>query len=142
MCGQRLHRTFREGTPSGTTKKLAELHHLTTAATELLAQSSPANKPAIAANLASLAAESHQLSKPQRISIQLERHPSQPTPACKGKTATSAKIKKKQPRGRSRLDGATRNRSMSKLRPSGTHSSDSEWITYDDAAHPSNISHQ
>eukprot|EP00873_Tetraselmis_striata_P014232 jgi/Tetstr1/434496/TSEL_023588.t1 len=67
-----------------------------------------------AANLASLTAESHQLSKPQRISIQLERHPSQPTPACKGKTATTAKIKKKQPRGRSRSDGATRNRIRSK----------------------------
>eukprot|EP00873_Tetraselmis_striata_P012838 jgi/Tetstr1/433102/TSEL_022434.t1 len=109
-----VHRTFREGTPNGTTKRLAELDHLTTATTELLAWSSPASKPAIAANLASLTAESHQLSKPQRISIQLERHPSQPTPACKGKTATTAKIKKKQPRGRSRSDGATRNRSRSK----------------------------
>eukprot|EP00873_Tetraselmis_striata_P034255 jgi/Tetstr1/454519/TSEL_041417.t1 len=40
-----------------------------TSVTELLAQSSLASKPAIAANLASLTTESHQLSKPQRISI-------------------------------------------------------------------------
>eukprot|EP00873_Tetraselmis_striata_P002809 jgi/Tetstr1/423073/TSEL_013844.t1 len=73
-----------------------------TPATEMLAQSSPASKPENAANLASLTAESHQLRKLQRISIQLERHPSQPTPTCKGKTATTAKIKKKRPRGRSR----------------------------------------
>eukprot|EP00873_Tetraselmis_striata_P018112 jgi/Tetstr1/438376/TSEL_026942.t1 len=113
-----------------------------TPATELLAQSSPANKPAIAANLASLAAESHQLSKSHRISIHLERHPSQPTPAGKGKTATTAMIKKKQPIGRSRSDGATRNRIKSKPRLSGTRSSYSEWITDDDTAHPSNSSHQ
>eukprot|EP00873_Tetraselmis_striata_P018032 jgi/Tetstr1/438296/TSEL_026863.t1 len=74
-------RTFREGTPSGTTERLAELHHLTTATKELLAQSSPANQPAIAAELASYAAETHPLLHPQRLSIQLERHPSQPTPA-------------------------------------------------------------
>eukprot|EP00873_Tetraselmis_striata_P022895 jgi/Tetstr1/443159/TSEL_031199.t1 len=65
-----------------------------------------------------------------------------PTPAGKGKTATTTKIKKKQPRGRSRSDGATRNRSRSKPRLSGTRSSESEWITYDDAAHSSNSSHQ
>eukprot|EP00873_Tetraselmis_striata_P019787 jgi/Tetstr1/440051/TSEL_028410.t1 len=73
-----VNRTFREGTPNGTTKRLTEPHHLTSTATELLAQSSPASKPAIAANLASRTAESHQLSKPQGISIQLERHPNQP----------------------------------------------------------------
>eukprot|EP00873_Tetraselmis_striata_P016960 jgi/Tetstr1/437224/TSEL_025954.t1 len=123
-----MPRTFREGTPRGTTERLAELHKLTTAATKLLAQSSPASKPAVAAILASLAAETHQLSKPQRISIQLERHPSQPTPTCKEKTATSAKIKNKQPRVRSRSDGATRNRSMSKPRLTGTRSSDNKWI--------------
>eukprot|EP00873_Tetraselmis_striata_P039369 jgi/Tetstr1/459633/TSEL_004989.t1 len=100
------------------------------------------SKPAIAANLASRTAESHQLSKPQRISIQLERHPSQPTRAGKGKAATTAKIKKKQLRGRRRSDGATRNRNRSKPRLSGTRSSDSEWITDDDAAHPSNSSHR
>eukprot|EP00873_Tetraselmis_striata_P045160 jgi/Tetstr1/465424/TSEL_010108.t1 len=33
-----------------------------------------------AADLASLTAESHQLRNPQRLSIQMERHPSQPTP--------------------------------------------------------------
>eukprot|EP00873_Tetraselmis_striata_P026205 jgi/Tetstr1/446469/TSEL_034010.t1 len=93
-----------------------------TPVTEMLAESSPASKPAIAANLASLTAESHQLSKPQRISIQLERHPSQPTSAGKGRAATTAKLKKKQPRGRSRSDGATRNRSRSKPRLSGTRS--------------------
>eukprot|EP00873_Tetraselmis_striata_P007048 jgi/Tetstr1/427312/TSEL_017481.t1 len=71
-------------------QRLAELHHLTTAATKLLAQSSPASQPAIAAELANLAAETHQLRNPQRLSIQLERHPSQPTPACKGKAATTA----------------------------------------------------
>eukprot|EP00873_Tetraselmis_striata_P007161 jgi/Tetstr1/427425/TSEL_017588.t1 len=38
-----------------------ELHHLTTATTELLAQSSLASQPAIAADLASLTTESHQL---------------------------------------------------------------------------------
>eukprot|EP00873_Tetraselmis_striata_P028627 jgi/Tetstr1/448891/TSEL_036117.t1 len=119
-----MHRTFREGTPHGTAERLAGLHHLTTAATELLAQSSPTSKPAIAANLASLTAESHQLCKPKRISIQLERHPSQPTQTVKGKTVTAAKIKKKQPIGRSRSDGATRNRSRSKPRLSGTRSSD------------------
>eukprot|EP00873_Tetraselmis_striata_P010675 jgi/Tetstr1/430939/TSEL_020695.t1 len=58
-----------------------------------------------------------------------------------GKTSTTSKIKKKQPRGRSRSDGATRNRSRSKPRLSGTHSSDSEWITDDDASHPSNSPH-
>eukprot|EP00873_Tetraselmis_striata_P037529 jgi/Tetstr1/457793/TSEL_044338.t1 len=137
-----MPRTFREGTPNGTTKRLAELHQLTTAATELLAQSSHASKPAIATNLASLTAESHQLRKPQRISIQLERHPSQPTPAGKGKAATTAKIEKKQPMGRSRSDGAPRNRSRSKPRLFGTRSSDSEWTTDDDAAHPSSSSHQ
>eukprot|EP00873_Tetraselmis_striata_P016422 jgi/Tetstr1/436686/TSEL_025481.t1 len=63
--------------------------------------------------LASHAAETHKLLNPQRLSIQLERHPSQPTPAGKGKTATAVKLKKKQPRGRSRSDGATRNRSRS-----------------------------
>eukprot|EP00873_Tetraselmis_striata_P022228 jgi/Tetstr1/442492/TSEL_030592.t1 len=136
-----VHRTFREGTPNGTTERLAKLHHLTTAATDLLAQSSPASRPAIAANRASLTTESHQLSKPQRISIQLERQPSQPTPAGKGKVAAFAKHKKK-PRGRSRSDSATRNHSGSKPRLSGTRSSDSEWITDDDAAHPSNSSHQ
>eukprot|EP00873_Tetraselmis_striata_P009237 jgi/Tetstr1/429501/TSEL_019406.t1 len=55
---------------------------------ELIVRSSLASQPAVAVKLASLVAESHQLSKPQRISIQLERHPSQPTPAGKGKTAT------------------------------------------------------
>eukprot|EP00873_Tetraselmis_striata_P005327 jgi/Tetstr1/425591/TSEL_016012.t1 len=95
-----------------------------------------------AANLATLAAESRQLNKPKRISIQPEPHPSQPIPAGKGKTATTAKIKKKQPRGRSRSDGATRNRSRSKPRLSSTRGSDSEWITNGDAAHPSNMLHQ
>eukprot|EP00873_Tetraselmis_striata_P004615 jgi/Tetstr1/424879/TSEL_015374.t1 len=86
--------------------------------------------------------ESHQLRNPQRLSILLKRHPSQPTPAGKGKAATTAKHKKKQPRGRSRSDGGTRNRSMSKPRLSGTRGSDIEWETDDDAAHPSSISHQ
>eukprot|EP00873_Tetraselmis_striata_P018040 jgi/Tetstr1/438304/TSEL_026871.t1 len=131
-----IPRTFREGTPNGTTERLIEHHQLTTAATELLAQSSPSNKPAIAVNLASLTAESLQLRKPQRISIQLERHPSQPTPAGKGKAATTTQIKKKQPMARSRSDGAPRNRSMSKPRHSGTRSSDNEWMTDDDAASP------
>eukprot|EP00873_Tetraselmis_striata_P037866 jgi/Tetstr1/458130/TSEL_044622.t1 len=108
---------------------------------ELLAQSSPANQPAMAAKQTSLTAESHQLRNPQRLSIELERHPSQPTPACKAKTATTAKHKKKQPKGRSRSDGATRNRSRSKPRLSSTHGSDSEWKTDDDAAHPSSSSH-
>eukprot|EP00873_Tetraselmis_striata_P034293 jgi/Tetstr1/454557/TSEL_041453.t1 len=98
--------------------------------------------PAIAAELASLSAESHQLRNPQRLSIQLEHHPSQATPAGKGKAATSAKHKKKQPMGRSRSDGATRNRSRSKPRLSGTHGSDSELETVDTAAHPSSSSHQ
>eukprot|EP00873_Tetraselmis_striata_P019528 jgi/Tetstr1/439792/TSEL_028205.t1 len=98
---------------------------------ELLAQSSPPSQPAIAAELASLTAESLQLRNPQRLSIQPERHPGQPTPAGKGKAATSAKHKKKQPRGRSRSDGATRNRSMSKPCLSGTRGSDSEWETDD-----------
>eukprot|EP00873_Tetraselmis_striata_P025276 jgi/Tetstr1/445540/TSEL_033314.t1 len=86
-----VHRTFREGTPNGSSERLAKLHHLTTAATELLAQSSPASQPAVAAKLASLAAESHQLRNAHRLSIQLERHPSQPTPTGKGKAATKAK---------------------------------------------------
>eukprot|EP00873_Tetraselmis_striata_P033514 jgi/Tetstr1/453778/TSEL_040730.t1 len=60
----------------------------------------------------------------------------------KGKAATTAKHKKKQPMGRSRSDGATRNRSMSKPRLSGTRGSDNEWETDDDAAHPSSSSHQ
>eukprot|EP00873_Tetraselmis_striata_P026738 jgi/Tetstr1/447002/TSEL_034460.t1 len=60
----------------------------------------------------------------------------------KGKAATTAKIKKQQPMGRSRSDGAPRNRSRNKPPLSGTRSSDSEWMTCDDAAHPSNISHQ
>eukprot|EP00873_Tetraselmis_striata_P007897 jgi/Tetstr1/428161/TSEL_018212.t1 len=81
------------------------------------------------------------LSKPPRISIQLERHPSQPTSAGKGKTSITSKIKKKRPMGRSRSDGTTRSRSWSKPRLSGTRSSDSEWITDDDAAHSSNSSH-
>eukprot|EP00873_Tetraselmis_striata_P015815 jgi/Tetstr1/436079/TSEL_002673.t1 len=135
-------RTFREGTPSGTTERLAELQHLTTATKELLAQSSPANQPAIAAELASYAAETHQLLHPQRLSIQLERHPSQPTPAGEDKTATAVKLKKKQPRGRSRSDGATRNRSKSKPRLSGTRGSYIEWETDDDADQPSSSSHQ
>eukprot|EP00873_Tetraselmis_striata_P029406 jgi/Tetstr1/449670/TSEL_036738.t1 len=96
----------------------------------------------LAANLASLAAKTHQLRNPQRLSIQLERHPSQPTPASKSKAATTAKHKKKQPRGRSRSDGTTRNRSRSKLRLSGAHGSDSEWETDEEAAHPSSNSHQ
>eukprot|EP00873_Tetraselmis_striata_P042730 jgi/Tetstr1/462994/TSEL_007933.t1 len=125
-----------------TQERLAELHHLTTAATKLLAQSSSASQPAIAAKLASLKAESHQLRNSQRLSIQLERHPSQPTPAGKGKAATTAKHKKKQPMGRSRSDGATRNRSRSKPRLSGTRGSDSERETYDDAAHSSSSSHE
>eukprot|EP00873_Tetraselmis_striata_P010785 jgi/Tetstr1/431049/TSEL_020766.t1 len=121
-----VHRTFMEGTRNGSTERLAELHHLTTTATELLAQSSPASQPALAANLASLATETHQLRNPKRLSIQLERHPSQPTPAGKGKAATTAKHNKKQPMCRSRPDGATRNRSMSKPRLSGAHGSDCE----------------
>eukprot|EP00873_Tetraselmis_striata_P010475 jgi/Tetstr1/430739/TSEL_000180.t1 len=51
------------------------------------------------AELASLTAESHLLRNPQRLSIQLGRHPSQPTPASKSKAATTAKHKKKQPKG-------------------------------------------
>eukprot|EP00873_Tetraselmis_striata_P008131 jgi/Tetstr1/428395/TSEL_001833.t1 len=135
-------RTFREGTPNGTTERPAELQHLTAATKELLAQSSPASHPAIAAELASYAAETHQLLNPQRLSIQLERPPSQPTPAGKGKTATAVKLKKKQPRGRSRSDGATRNRNRSKPRLSGTRGSYSEWETHDDADQPSSNSHQ
>eukprot|EP00873_Tetraselmis_striata_P010390 jgi/Tetstr1/430654/TSEL_020447.t1 len=120
-----------------------QLHHLTTATTELLAQSSPASQPAIAAELASLTAESHQLRNPQhRPSIQLERRPSQPIPTGKGKAATKAKHRKKQPMGRSRSDGATRNRSRSKPRLSDTRGSDNEWETDDDAAQPSGSSHQ
>eukprot|EP00873_Tetraselmis_striata_P026026 jgi/Tetstr1/446290/TSEL_033834.t1 len=91
---------------------------------------------------AAIGIQTHQLRNPQRLSIQLERHPSQPTPASKGKAATTAKHKKKQPRGRSRSDGATRNRSRSKLRLSGAHRSDSEWETDEEAAHPSSSSHQ
>eukprot|EP00873_Tetraselmis_striata_P038306 jgi/Tetstr1/458570/TSEL_044973.t1 len=67
--------------------------------------------------------------------------PSQPTPACKGKAATTAKHEKKKPMGCSRSDGATRNCSRSKPRLSGTRGSDSEWETDDDAAHPSSSSH-
>eukprot|EP00873_Tetraselmis_striata_P012084 jgi/Tetstr1/432348/TSEL_021745.t1 len=99
------------------------------------------SQPAIAAELASLTAETHQLRNPQRLSIQPERHPSQPTPSSKGKATTTAKLKK-QPRGRSRSDGATRNRGRSKPHLSGTRGSDSEWETDDDAAHPSSSSHQ
>eukprot|EP00873_Tetraselmis_striata_P006565 jgi/Tetstr1/426829/TSEL_017044.t1 len=94
-----------------------------------------------AAKLASLTAESHQPRNPQRFSIQLERHPIQPTPTGKGKAATTTKHKKKQPRGRSRSDGATRNRSINKPRLFGTRGSDNEWETDDDAAHPSSSSH-
>eukprot|EP00873_Tetraselmis_striata_P022281 jgi/Tetstr1/442545/TSEL_030643.t1 len=137
-----VNRTFREGTPNGTTERLADLHHLITAATELLAESCPASKPTIVANLASLTAESHQLRNPQRLSIQRERHPSQPNPASKGKSATTAKPKKKKSRGRSRSDGATRNRIRSKPCLSDTHGSDSEWETDEEAAHPSSSSHQ
>eukprot|EP00873_Tetraselmis_striata_P036970 jgi/Tetstr1/457234/TSEL_004164.t1 len=125
-----------------TQERLAELQHLTTATKELLAQSSPANHPAIAAEFASYATETDQLLNHHRLSIQLERHPSQPTPAGKGKTTTSVKFKKKQPRGRSRSDGATRNRSRSKPRLSGTRASDREWETDDDADQPSSSSHQ
>eukprot|EP00873_Tetraselmis_striata_P037981 jgi/Tetstr1/458245/TSEL_044733.t1 len=113
-----------------------------TPAAKLLVQSPPASQPALAANLASLAAKTHQLRSPQRLSIQLERHPNQPTPASKGKAATTAKHKKKHRRGRSRSDGATRNRSRNKPRLSGAHGSDSEWETDEEAAHPSNRSHQ
>eukprot|EP00873_Tetraselmis_striata_P013894 jgi/Tetstr1/434158/TSEL_002482.t1 len=60
-------------------------------------QSSPASQPAIAAELASLTAEPHQLRNPQCLSIQLDRHPSQPSPTGKGKAATTAKHKKKKP---------------------------------------------
>eukprot|EP00873_Tetraselmis_striata_P018316 jgi/Tetstr1/438580/TSEL_027131.t1 len=91
--------------------------------------------------LASHAAETHQLLNPRRLSILLERHPSQPTPASKGKTATTVKLKKKQTRGRSRSAGATRNRSRSKPRLSRTRGSDSEWETDDDADQPSSSSH-
>eukprot|EP00873_Tetraselmis_striata_P037000 jgi/Tetstr1/457264/TSEL_004192.t1 len=87
-------------------------------------------------------AETHQLRNPRRLSIQLERQPSQPTPAIKGKAATTSKSKKKQPRGRSRSDGATRNRSRSKPRLFDAHGSDSEWETDEEAAHPSSSSHK
>eukprot|EP00873_Tetraselmis_striata_P003706 jgi/Tetstr1/423970/TSEL_014581.t1 len=60
----------------------------------------------------------------------------------KGKAAASAKHKKRQPMGRSRLGGATRNPSMSKPRLSGTRDSDSEWETDDEADQPSGSSHQ
>eukprot|EP00873_Tetraselmis_striata_P033509 jgi/Tetstr1/453773/TSEL_040725.t1 len=113
----------------------------TPAATELLAQSYPASQPTLATNLVSLAAETHQLRNPQRLSMQLERHPNQPTPASKGKAATTAKRKKTQPMGRSRSDGATRNRNRSKPRLSGAHGSDNEWETDEEAAHPSSSSH-
>eukprot|EP00873_Tetraselmis_striata_P029420 jgi/Tetstr1/449684/TSEL_036752.t1 len=119
-----------------------QLHHLTTATTELIAQSSHASQPAIAAELAGLTAESHQLRNPQRLAIQVERHRSQPTPAGKGKAATTTKQKKKKHRGRSRSDGATRNRSRSKPHLSDTRGSDGEWETDDDAAHRSSSSHQ
>eukprot|EP00873_Tetraselmis_striata_P028584 jgi/Tetstr1/448848/TSEL_036074.t1 len=112
------------------------------ATTELLAQSSPASQPEIAAELASLTAESHELRNPQIPSIQLEHHPRQPPPPGKGKVAKSAKHNKKQPRGRSRSDGAACNRSRSKPRLSGTHGSDNEWETDDDAGHPSSNSLQ
>eukprot|EP00873_Tetraselmis_striata_P006602 jgi/Tetstr1/426866/TSEL_017080.t1 len=94
------------------------------------------------AELASHAEETHQLLNPRRLSILLERHPSQPTPASKGKTATAVKLKKKKPRGRSRSAGATRNRSKSKPRLSRTRGSDSEWETDDDADQPSISSHE
>eukprot|EP00873_Tetraselmis_striata_P024184 jgi/Tetstr1/444448/TSEL_032331.t1 len=110
--------------------------------TERLAQSSPASKPAIAAELANLAAESHQQRHPQRLSVQLERPPSQPTPASKSKAATKATHKKKQPRGRSRSDGATCTRSKSKPRLSGARGSDSELETDKDTTQPSASSHQ
>eukprot|EP00873_Tetraselmis_striata_P041690 jgi/Tetstr1/461954/TSEL_007032.t1 len=86
--------------------------------------------------------ETHQLRNPRRLSIQQERHPSQPTPAIKGKAATTTKPKKKQPRGRSRSDGVTRNRSRSKPRLSGAHGSDNEWETDEEAAHLSSSSHK
>eukprot|EP00873_Tetraselmis_striata_P002781 jgi/Tetstr1/423045/TSEL_013816.t1 len=60
----------------------------------------------------------------------------------KGKAATSAKHKKKQPRGRSHSGGTTRNRSRSKPHLSGTHASDSECETDDKAAQPSRSSHE
>eukprot|EP00873_Tetraselmis_striata_P039515 jgi/Tetstr1/459779/TSEL_005132.t1 len=60
----------------------------------------------------------------------------------KGKAAASAKHKKKQPRCRSRSGGASRNRSKSKPRLSRARDSDSEWQTDDEAARPSDSSHQ
>eukprot|EP00873_Tetraselmis_striata_P015085 jgi/Tetstr1/435349/TSEL_024267.t1 len=55
------------------------------------AQRAAAETPS--AELASLTAKSHQLRNPQRLFIQLERYPSQPIPAGKGKAATTAKHK-------------------------------------------------
>eukprot|EP00873_Tetraselmis_striata_P009244 jgi/Tetstr1/429508/TSEL_019413.t1 len=63
------------------------------------------------------------------------------TPASKGKAATTAKPKEKQPMGRSRSNGATRNRSRSKPRLSSAHGSGREWETDEEAAHPSSSSH-
>eukprot|EP00873_Tetraselmis_striata_P005825 jgi/Tetstr1/426089/TSEL_016420.t1 len=137
-----VQRTFREGTPDITTERPVELQHLTTTTTKLLAQSSPASQPALAAELARLTTESHRLRNPQRHSIQLEHQPRQPFPAGKGKAAASAKHKKKQPKSRSRSGGTTRNRSMSKPRLSSTHDSDNDWETDDEAAQPSGSSHQ
>eukprot|EP00873_Tetraselmis_striata_P014959 jgi/Tetstr1/435223/TSEL_024142.t1 len=129
-----VQRTFREGTPDGSTERPAELQHLTTTTAELLAQTSSASQPALATELARLTAESHQLRNPHRHSIQLEHHPCQPLPAGTGKAATSAKHKKKQPMGRSHSGGTTRNRSRSKPRLFDTHGSDSDWETDDEAA--------
>eukprot|EP00873_Tetraselmis_striata_P023332 jgi/Tetstr1/443596/TSEL_031595.t1 len=47
-----VQRTFREGTPNGTTERLIELQHLTTTTAELLAHTSPASQPALAAEMA------------------------------------------------------------------------------------------
>eukprot|EP00873_Tetraselmis_striata_P020308 jgi/Tetstr1/440572/TSEL_028893.t1 len=137
-----VQRTFPKGTPDGTAERLVELKHLTTTTAELLARTSPASQLALAAELARLTAESHQLRNPQRHSIQLEHHPQQPLPTGKGKAATCAKHMKKQHSGRSHSGGTTRNRIMSKPRLSGTHASDSEWGTDDETAQPSRISHQ
>eukprot|EP00873_Tetraselmis_striata_P022346 jgi/Tetstr1/442610/TSEL_030706.t1 len=61
---------------------------------------------------------------------------------AKGKAAASAKHKKKKPRGRSHSCGTTRNRSKSKPRLSGTHNSDSDWETDDEAAQLYGSSHR
>eukprot|EP00873_Tetraselmis_striata_P015398 jgi/Tetstr1/435662/TSEL_024562.t1 len=137
-----VQRTFREGTLDGTTERLVELQHLTTTTAKLLAQTSLASQPALAAGHVKLTSESHQLRNPQRHSIQLVHHPHQPLPTGKGKAATSAKHKKKQPRGRSHSGGTTRNCSRSKPRLSGTHAFESEWETDDETAQPSLSSHQ